>query len=182
MLYECRVCGTSISYENCEEALKRAEAMSLTLPTSMCRKCASKYLDYRKNSALENQAPFITPPKKDARKLIVSTIVPDDVTKYKVLGVATAHVALGTGPISQLFSSVTDFFGSESNAYNQKIQEAETACMQKLRQRAIEMKANAVVGLAISYTELTRGHGMLMVNMSGTAIKYEEIIDEERLN
>jgi uncharacterized protein YbjQ (UPF0145 family) len=49
--------------------------------------------------------------------------------------------------------------------------EAETACLTKLKINAAEMEANAVIGVQTTYTELTLAHGILLVCMSGTAIR-----------
>ena len=46
----------------------------------------------------------------------------------------------------------------------------------KIQKNASKINADAIVGVHVSYTELTAGHGMVMVCMSGTAIKYREII------
>ena len=42
-----------------------------------------------------------------------------------------------------------------------------------MEQRAIQMGANAIVGVDIDYEVLGANNGMLMVTVSGTAVRYE---------
>lgn len=90
---------------------------------------------------------------------------------YKNLGLVSAYMALGTGPISMLLSSWTDFFGEESKVYNEKMTSATNACIARIKNLAHEMGADAVIGVQTTFTELTAGHGQIMVCMIGTAVK-----------
>lgn len=102
---------------------------------------------------------------------ITTTTLPVIPEGYTQIGIVTSHVALGTGPISKNVSAVTDFFGKQSETYSKKMIEAECACHIKLKRNALEMGADGVVNVNITYTELTEGHGMLLVCMVGTAVK-----------
>jgi uncharacterized protein YbjQ (UPF0145 family) len=52
--------------------------------------------------------------------------------------------------------------------------EAENACTTILRKNAHTVGADAVIGIHTTYTELTSGHGMLLVCMSGTGVKRDK--------
>lgn len=108
------------------------------------------------------------PHTKDIPILTVSFASADS---YEYLGFISAHVALGTGPFSQIFSWFSDLFGRKSETYNVKIKAAEKACLQEMRNNASAVGAEMVVGLTTTYTELTRGSGQLLVCMTGTAVK-----------
>ena len=113
-----------------------------------------------------------------ARKLILAqfpiyTINPFPLGSFKNMGLVSSFVALGTGPIASLMASWTDFFGAESTAYNDKMVEATNACIVKIKNAAYESGANAIIGLQTTFTELTAGHGQVMVAMIGTAIKIQ---------
>jgi len=90
---------------------------------------------------------------------------------YENLGLVSAYMALGTGPASKFLSSLTDFFGSESKAYNEKMTEATDACIWSLKTNAYKMGADAVIGVHTTFTELTAAHGQILVCMIGTAVK-----------
>jgi hypothetical protein len=54
---------------------------------------------------------------------------------------------------------------------NAKILEAESKCAKLLREKAAAIGANAIIGLDIDYNEVGGVKGILMVCMTGTAIK-----------
>lgn len=90
---------------------------------------------------------------------------------YEVIGIVTSQSVIGTGLVSEIAASWTDFFGKESNSFNLKIKKGEENCMNQLRTKAILMEAHAIIGTDIDYSELGSGKGMIMVCMAGTAIK-----------
>lgn len=89
----------------------------------------------------------------------------------EILGIASGHSVIGTGPISSIASAFTDFFGKESMAYLEKIRTAEKSAMLGARIQAVEMGGTALCGCTLTVSEATSGHGMIMVSFVGTAIK-----------
>lgn len=98
--------------------------------------------------------------------------------EYDCLGLVTGQSTTGTGVVSEFTSSFTDFFGTQSGAYNKKIRQGEELCMSQLQTKTLTMGGNAVLAADIDYSELGSLKGMIMVCMSGTAIK---ILNEETL-
>jgi len=94
---------------------------------------------------------------------------------YQVLGFTTGQSTTGTGLFSEIESSWTDFFGMQSESYNRKIANGEQLCAIQIRSKAIQMGGNAVIALDIDYSELGGGKGMIMVCMSGTVVKLNNI-------
>jgi uncharacterized protein YbjQ (UPF0145 family) len=90
---------------------------------------------------------------------------------YEVIEMITSQSVTGTGLIAEIASDWTDFFGSQSNTYNKKIKEGEERCKNQLRVTALKIGANAIIGTDIDYSEAGGGKGMLMVCISGTAIR-----------
>ena len=86
-------------------------------------------------------------------------------------GLVTGYCILGTGPLSSLFSSVTDTFGIKSNAYLEKARTAEKEALSMMKLEALKLGADAVYCVRINLTEATSGNGMLMVSVSGAAVK-----------
>lgn len=136
------------------------------IPDSLCEACFERI----KQESIKKEAEKEKTAKEAHLSFPVSTlpIIPPG---YSEIGIVTGHVALGTGVMSEFLSAFTDLVGAQSETYNNKIMEAEKACMWKLRQNAYDMGAGMIVGVHITYTELTSGKGMLMVCMSGTALK-----------
>ncbi|PUZ25058.1 hypothetical protein DCC81_12150 [Chitinophaga parva] len=92
---------------------------------------------------------------------------------YRTIGMATGQSTSGTGFLTEVSASWTDFFGMQSGAYNKKISEGELLCYRQLRSKALQMGGNAVVATDIDYSEMGAAKGMVMVCMSGTVVKIE---------
>lgn len=86
-------------------------------------------------------------------------------------GLVTGYCILGTGPLTSLFSAVTDTFGMKSNAYLEKARAAEKEALTMMKLEALKLGADAVYRVRINLTEATSGNGMLMVSVSGAAVK-----------
>ena len=95
---------------------------------------------------------------------------------YEVLGMVTAQTTSGTGFATELSRSFNDFFGTTSNATNQKIARATNLCKADLRVQCVRQGGNAVVSTDIDFNEIGAGStNMLMVCMAGTAIRVTDM-------
>lgn len=135
-----------------------------------CEKCGRYPLDSadialeRKIVAVQNQ---IVTASADIPLLSISA--PDRWT-YDSIGLVTAQSTTGTGILSDVTSAFTDLFGAQSKAYNNKLRAGENVARTSLRLQAIELGANAVLGVDVDYAEVGGTRAMLMVCMTGTAI------------
>lgn len=87
-------------------------------------------------------------------------------------GVVTGSSVLGTGFLSEFKSSFSDFFGTKSKAFSDKIEEVKNDAMQKARDNALLLESNAIVGVDI---ELTMFSGNIIAAVvSGTAVFIEK--------
>lgn len=85
------------------------------------------------------------------------------------LGVVTGEAILGANVFRDLFASITDIVGGRSAAYEKELARAREIALLEAEDQARERGANAVVGIDLDY-EVIRD-GMLMVTVSGTAVK-----------
>ena len=90
---------------------------------------------------------------------------------YEVLGIVTGQTVTGTGVFSDVASAFTDLFGTQSGTYNAKLREGENLCKAQLRGQTVELGGNAVLGVDIDYAEVGGQRAMLMVCMTGTAVR-----------
>lgn len=90
---------------------------------------------------------------------------------YEPIGIVTAQTVTGTGIFSDVASAFTDLFGTQSGTYNTKLREGENICKTSLQSQAIELGGNAVLAVDVDYAEVGGQRAMLMVCMTGTAIK-----------
>ena len=90
----------------------------------------------------------------------------------------TGQIVIGTGVITELKSSITDFFGSTSNSFSEKISFGEKNCFAQLRQKSLLLNCDAIIATDIDYSELGSLKGMIMVCASGTAVKNLDLLGE----
>ena len=86
------------------------------------------------------------------------TIEGRTIVEYK--GVVFGEVIVGVNFIKDFAAGLRDIFGGRSNTYENE-----------LRSRAMALGADAVVGIDIDYEVLGQNGGMMMVTVSGTAVK-----------
>jgi uncharacterized protein YbjQ (UPF0145 family) len=77
---------------------------------------------------------------------------------------------LGANIFKDIFASIRDIVGGRSAAYEAELQKARTIAFEEMSQKALDMGANAIVGIDIDYETVGAQGGMLMVTVSGTAV------------
>ena len=87
------------------------------------------------------------------------------------LGVVTGEAIMGANMFKDLFAGIRDLVGGRSATYEKELGNAREVAFQEMRERAAVLGANAVVGVDIDYEVLGQNNGMLMVSVSGTAVK-----------
>lgn len=92
------------------------------------------------------------------------------ITGYQ--GICFGEVVSGIDMIRDLGASIRNIVGGRSTGYEDELIEARRDALAELEQRAMELGANAVVGVDVDYEVLGQGN-MLMVTASGTAVTLE---------
>lgn len=106
--------------------------------------------------------------------MIVSTTPWIDGTHVsRYLGVIAGEAIVGAHLGKDWLAGLRDSFGGRSGAYEGELEKARRIAMRKLESRAIELGANAVIGVSLDYEVLGQTNGMLMVCASGTAVLVE---------
>jgi uncharacterized protein YbjQ (UPF0145 family) len=95
--------------------------------------------------------------------------------EFDTLGLVTGQSTTGTGMFSDVASALTDLFGAQSKTYNSKLRHGESICKTALRMQAIELGGNAVLGVDVDYAEVGGQRAMLMVCMTGTAVRMKNV-------
>lgn len=93
------------------------------------------------------------------------------ITAY--LGVVTGEAVMGTNLFRDLFAGIRDIVGGRSGSYEKELRKARDVAFEEIQAAAAQLGANAVVGIDIDYEVLGEKNGMLMVSVSGTAVKCE---------
>ncbi|MGH7453442.1 MAG: heavy metal-binding domain-containing protein [bacterium] len=93
------------------------------------------------------------------------------ITQY--FGIVTGEAIMGANLFRDLFAGIRDIVGGRSGAYEKELSQARQMALQEMEEMAMQLGANAVVGLDLDYEVLGAGNGMLMVTACGTAVKVE---------
>jgi uncharacterized protein YbjQ (UPF0145 family) len=86
-------------------------------------------------------------------------------------GLVTGETIMGANIFRDFLATITDVVGGRSGAYESKLKEARDIAVSEMTSHAERLGANAVVGVDVDY-EVIR-EGMLMVAVSGTAVRVE---------
>lgn len=139
-----------------------------------CQKCVGTKLDeaFRLYKAeKENTETKL----KELISCIPIITIPSPNWEYDILDIITAQSVTGTGVMTELATSFTDLFGSQSKSFSTIIKTGENICFSQLRKRTLDLGGNAIIGTDIDYSEVGGTKGMLMVCMAGTAIKINNL-------
>jgi len=87
------------------------------------------------------------------------------------LGLVTAQTIIGANFFKDILGGLRDVFGGRSGTYEKVLEEAKNYAMTELTQKAQGMGADAIVGIDLDYETIGANGSMLMVSISGTAVK-----------
>ena len=97
------------------------------------------------------------------------TIQNRQITQY--LGLVTGETITGANFLKDLSASLHDIFGGSSGSYEKVLQESKDTALKEMTERAMQLGADAIVGIDLDYEALGQNSSMLMVTCSGTAVK-----------
>jgi uncharacterized protein YbjQ (UPF0145 family) len=90
------------------------------------------------------------------------------ITSYQ--GIVTGEAVLGANIFKDLFAGIRDIVGGRSATYERELQRARDLALEEMKTAAVELGANAVVGIDVDYETVGANGSMLMVAVSGTAV------------
>lgn len=90
------------------------------------------------------------------------------------LGIVVGEAILGANIFRDMMAGLRDIVGGRSAAYERELSRARTVAIEEMMERARVMGANAVVGVDIDYEVVGSGGSMLMVSVSGTAVRISD--------
>jgi len=91
------------------------------------------------------------------------------------LGIVTGDTIIGANIFKDIGAAIRDIVGGRASAYERVMDEGKKIAEAELVQKAMDMGANAIIGIDFDYEVMGKGGSMLMVSMTGTAV----IVDEQ---
>ena len=88
------------------------------------------------------------------------------------LGVVVGEAILGANIFKDMFGAIRDVVGGRSGAYEREMGRAREIAFAEMEERARELGADGIVGIDIDYEVIGSGGSMMMVSVSGTAVKF----------
>lgn len=97
------------------------------------------------------------------------TVQGQEITEY--LGVVCGEVVIGAHLGKDILASFTNLVGGRSEAYESTLRETRDDALEEMVGEAKKLGANAIVGVKFDYTVIGQSGSMMMVAVSGTAVK-----------
>lgn len=101
----------------------------------------------------------------------LSTTTPPDIASGQYLGVVNGEAIIGANIFRDMFSSVRDIVGGRAGGYERALSGARDAALADMIAVAKERGATGIIGIDFDYEVLGETNGMMMVAVSGTAVK-----------
>ena len=105
--------------------------------------------------------------------LKTTTSVVDGKQIVEYLDIVVGEAILGANIIKDIFGAVRDFVGGRSAAYEQEMVKAREIAFSEMENKAKLLGADGIVGIDIDYEVIGSKGSMIMVSVSGTAVKFK---------
>jgi uncharacterized protein YbjQ (UPF0145 family) len=90
-------------------------------------------------------------------------------TQY--LGIVSGETIMGANMLRDFFAGIADMIGGRSGTYEKVLENGREQAMAELSAEARNLGADAVIGITIHYSALGASESMLMVAVTGTAVR-----------
>ncbi|RRD57617.1 YbjQ family protein [Comamonadaceae bacterium OH2545_COT-014] len=111
---------------------------------------------------------------KSSDDFFLSTVTPDGQGGKRVeqfLGLVNGEAVIGANIFRDMFSSVRDVVGGRAGGYERALSGARQAALEDMKDTARQMGANGIVGIDFDYEVLGETNGMMLVSVTGTAVR-----------
>jgi len=105
-------------------------------------------------------------------KTTTNTIDGHQITEY--LDVVVGEAILGANIFKDIFGAVRDIVGGRAGAYEREMGKARDIAFDEMQANAEKLGATAIVGIDIDYEVVGKDGSMMMVSVSGTAVKHQK--------
>ena len=103
--------------------------------------------------------------------LVTTTHTLQDRRVEAYLGVCTGQAIYGANLFRDMFAGIRDLVGGRAGAYENVLRDGRELALREMTEQAAAMGANAVIAVDIDYQVIGDKGSMLMVAVTGTAVK-----------
>ncbi len=107
-----------------------------------------------------------------ATTMIISTthsVEGQKIAEY--LGLVSGETIMGANIFRDFFAGIRDIVGGRAGSYEKVLRDGREQAIEEMVQEAKSRGANAIVGVNLNYSALGASDSMLMVAVSGTAVR-----------
>ena len=101
----------------------------------------------------------------------LATVTPSDIQLDAYLGIVNGEAIIGANIFRDMFASIRDVVGGRAGGYERALAGAREAALDEMKEAAKALGANGIIGIDFDYEVLGETNGMMMVTVSGTAVK-----------
>ncbi|PTY36003.1 hypothetical protein BGP77_01375 [Saccharospirillum sp. MSK14-1] len=105
-------------------------------------------------------------------KTTTNTVEGRPIVEY--LDIVVGEAILGANIFKDVFGAIRDIVGGRSAAYEREMGKARETAFADMEERAAALGANAIVGIDIDYEVVGERGSMMMVSVSGTAVRLSD--------
>lgn len=102
--------------------------------------------------------------------LIVTTPTIPGYRIVRVLGVVTGLTPRTRGVLGKFVAGIQSMVGGEVTAFTTELEKARMDALDRLRQKAVALGANAVVGVDLETSDIGLQAGITVISATGTAV------------
>lgn len=103
-------------------------------------------------------------------KTTTTSVEGKTITAY--LDIVVGEAILGANIFKDLFGAIRDVVGGRSGAYEKEMGKARQIAFAEMEEQAMRLGADGIVGVDIDYEVIGQNGSMMMVSVSGTAVKF----------
>ena len=88
------------------------------------------------------------------------------------LGIVAGEAVLGANIFRDFFANIRDIVGGRSGSYQKVLRDGRNLALEDMIDEAVQLGADAIVGVDLDYESVGQSGGMLMVSVNGTAVRF----------
>jgi uncharacterized protein YbjQ (UPF0145 family) len=111
--------------------------------------------------------------RNDKADMFLATVLPngDGARVERYLGIVNGEAIIGANLFRDMFASIRDVVGGRAASYERGLTGARDAAVEDMIAAARSLGADGIVGIDFDYEVLGEKNGMMMVTVSGPAVK-----------